>query len=329
MINRWALAMGLGLFAAALAAEAQPTAKTYRLGRLYWGSPPLTQMDIVSQSAFLHRLRALGYREGENLTIERRFGDGRPDRLREAARELAQSKVDVIFTAGDEAIRAAKEATETIPIIMMACDAVESGLIQSLARPGGNVSGITCLSGDLGAKRVEILRGLIGNYSRLAVIYNPRDPHTRNELTGVQMAVKRWAVETQFFGVADPAELEAAFSEIADNRIDSLFVVGDSFTVVHRSTITQLAAKHRLPAVYAFKEFVEAGGLAAYGPNLIEVLHVAAGQVDRVLRGAKPADLPVQQPTKFELTINLKTAKALGLTIPPSVLLRADRVIDP
>jgi len=328
MINRWALAMGLGLFAAALAAPAQPTAKTYRLGRLYWGSPPLTQMDVASQSAFLERLRALGYREGDNLIIERRFGDGQPDRLREAARELAQSNVDAIFTTGDEAIRAAKEATETIPIIMMACDAVESGLIQSLARPGGNITGITCVSGDLGAKRVEILRELIGNYSRLAVLYNPRDPHTRNQVAGVQMAVRQWAVETQLFGVANPTELEAAFSEMARKRTDSLLVVGDSFTVMHRSTITQLAAKHGLPAVYAFKEFVDAGGLAAYGPNLIEVLHVAAGHVDRVFRGAKPADLPVEQPTKFELIINLKTAKALGLTIPPSLLLRADRVIE-
>jgi putative ABC transport system substrate-binding protein len=260
--------------------------------------------------------------------FEERFGDGRPDGLVEAARQLVQLKVDVIFTAGDQAIAAAKAATQNIPIVMLACDAVEAGLVASLARPGGNITGITCASGELGAKRAETLRELVAKLSRLAIVYNPADPHTRLEIAGVAKALLRWGAETHNFPVRDPGELERAFFEMAQKRTDSLYVVGESFTMFHRATIAQLAAKHRLPAVYAFREFVDEGGLVAYGPNLIEMVRAGAGFVNRILRGAKPADLPVEQPTRFELVINLKTAKALGLTIPPSLLLRADQVIE-
>jgi putative tryptophan/tyrosine transport system substrate-binding protein len=211
---------------------------------------------------------------------------------------------------------------------MIACDAVAAGLIVSLARPGGNLTGITCMSREIAGKRIELLRAQLPHLGRLAVLYNPDDPGKAVELRETEASARALALRATAVPLRDPKEFEAAFATMTRDREEAAIVLGDSFTILHRKELVTLAEKHRLPAVYAYREFVASGGLMSYGPDLTETSRASAIHIDKVLRGAAPADLPVEQPTKFELVINRKTAKALGLTIPPSLLLQADQIIE-
>ncbi len=318
--------LALALLAAPLAAEAQPAGKVYRIGLLRADGPVSTWRS--SYRSFLEGLRELGYVEGTNVVFEVRSAEGKYERLPRLAAELVEHGVDVFFAAGDEKILALKQATSTVPIVMTACDALEVGFISSLARPGGNITGVTCLSGELAAKRLELLREVVPRMARVAVLYHPGDPHAGLEVARVQSLAQSWSVALQSLTVHDPIELEDRFATMGREHADALYVVAQTFTWSHAKKISALAAKHRLPAIHAHREFSDAGGLMAYGPNGNEMDRRAASYVARIFKGAKPADLPVEQPTKFELVINLKTAKALGLAIPPSVLARADEVIE-
>ena len=243
------------------------------------------------------------------------------------ANELVRLKVDILFAVGDQVIQYAKDVTRDIPIVMVACDAVVNGLVASLARPGGNVTGVTCITSDLSAKRAELLRQAVPTLQRLAVLYNPADPHAVLETQQTQEVARGWKVPLQPLEFHDPDQLEGLFALMRKERASALLTIGDNVAYFHRATIVHLAAQNRLPAMYSLREFVEAGGLVSYGVNLPVMFRQAASYVDKVLKGAKPADLPVEQPTKFELVINLKTAKQIGFTIPPNVLARADKVI--
>jgi putative ABC transport system substrate-binding protein len=311
----------LSLLAWPLAADAQPAKRVPHIGAL--GSAPNRGWDGFSQ-----RLRELGYMEGKNIVIEHRFWRGDVSRLQELAAELSRLNLDVIVAGGDQAIQAVKAAGGTIPIVMLACDAVEAGFVTSLVRPGGRITGVTCLTGELAAKRLELLREVQPRFSNLSVLYNPGDPHAVIEARGASVAARVWKARVQMLEVRQTTDFDRRFSALVETHADALFVAGDSFTLVHAKRIVDFATRIRVPAIYAFREFVDAGGLMAYGTSLWEMGRAMAGHVDKILKGAKPGDLPVEQPTKFELVINLKTAKALGLTIPPSLLLQADEVIQ-
>ena len=313
-----------GLLAAPLAAVAQQAGKVARVGFLGTLLSPTLE-------AFTDGLRQLGWVEGQNLILERRFSEGRQERFRELASELVRLKVDVIVTSGTPASVAAKAATTTIPIVMaVVIDPVGSGLVASLARPGGNITGNSWLGSALSAKRLELLKEAVPKVSRVATIFNPTNPAHQLALGEMQTTARRLGVTLQLQEITNPDDFEKAFAAITRSRPDALFTVTDPlyFPERERKRILEFAAKRRLPAMYEWREFVESGGLMAYGVNVRYLLRHAATYVDKILRGAKPADLPVEQPTKFELIINLKTAKALGQTIPPSVLARADEVIE-
>jgi ABC-type uncharacterized transport system substrate-binding protein len=309
-----------------LVAEAQQPGRIYRIGLLRADGPVSTWR--ASYRPFLEGLRELGYVEGSNVVFEVRSAEGKYERLPALAAELVERGVDVFFAAGDEKILALKQATNAIPIVMSVCDALEVGFVSSLARPGGNVTGVTCISGDLAVKRLELLKEVVSQMSRVAVLYHPGDPHAGLEVARVESMAQSWGIRVQSLTVRDPVELEDGFAAMARERADVLFVVGQSFTWTHVKRISDLAAKNRLPAIHANREFSDAGRLMAYAPNGNAMDRRAATYVARILKGAKPADLPVEQPTKFELVINLETAKALGLTIPPAVLARADEIIQ-
>jgi len=321
------VALAGGLLAAPLASEAQQPEKVARLGWLANATPAIHFAD-PNNKAFMNRLRELGYVEGRNLVIERRFAEGRMERHRAFAEGLARLKVDAIFAYGDHVIQMAKEATNDVPIVMIACDALATGLISSLAHPGGNVTGVTCITNDLSAKRADLLRQTVPTLQRLAVLYNPADPHTALELKHTREVAETWKVPVQPLEVRDFDQLESLFASMMKERPNALITIADNLTALHKTRIVGLAAKNRLPTMYGFREFVDAGGLISYGADYRGMMLQAAVYVDKILKGAKPADLPVEQPTKFELVINLKTAKALGLTIPPSVLAQADEVIQ-
>ena len=308
--------------------EAQQAGKVARLGWLINGSPSSTSPDVVNRNAFLGQLRELGYVEGQNLVIERRFAEGRMERHRAFLDELVRLKVDSIFAAGDQVIQMAKDATSTIPIVMLACDALATGLISSLAHPGGNVSGVTCITSELSVKRADLLHQTVPTLQRLAVLYNPADPHAVLEMKHTREIAEAWKVPVQPLELRDPDQLDALFALMKKERASALLTIGDNLTLFNRAAIVRRVTQNRLPAMYGFREFVDDGGLISYGVNLPVMFRQAAFYVDKILKGAKPADLPVEQPTKFELVINLKTAKALGLTIPPSLLARADEIIQ-
>src|SRR5215471_1920391 len=320
--------LALNVIVSLLPAEAQQAGKVARLGFLLSSSAIPTTADLQKRNAFLNQLRDLGWVEGQNLIIERRFAEGHVERQPGLANELTQLKVDAIFTVGDRLIQDVKDATSSIPIVMVACDALATGLIASLARPGGNVTGVTCITADLSAKRAELLRQATPALRRLAVLYNPADPHTILEVKQTRATAEAWKISLLPLEFHDLDQLESLFALMKKERTDALLTVGDNLTIFHRVAIVQLAAKNRLPAMYGVREFTDAGGLISYGVNLPEMFRQAAFYVDKILKGAKPADLPVEQPTKFELVVNLKAAKGLGLTIPPSVLARADEVIE-
>jgi putative ABC transport system substrate-binding protein len=316
------------LLAAPLAAEAQQAAKVARVGYLAGslaGGPHLPE-------AFLQGLRDLGYVEGRNVVIEYRDAEGKFERLPALAAELVALKVDVIVAASTLPAAAAKQATRTIPIVFAATgDPVTSGLVTSLARPGGNVTGLSVVAPELVGKRLEQLKQAVPGVSRVAVLWHPGFLGERAEkdmLKEAEVAGRALGVRLQFVEARGPEEFDRAFSDMTRARAGALTVLPSTMFLIERRRLVDLAAKNRLPAVYTWRESVDAGGLMSYGPNLADLYRRAANYVDKILKGAKPADLPVEQPTKFELVINLKTAKALGLTIPRSLLLNADELIQ-
>ena len=311
----------LVLFAAPLAAEAQ---NLQRIGLISIGADPSRPVVWLP---FLERLRELGYVEGGNITIERRFAAGRPERLDELVADLAHLRVDIIVATGPPEVLAAKRAMPTTPIVMMVVpDPVGEGLVTSLARPGGTVTGLSTLAPELYAKRLEVLKEVIPAVTRVGLLSTPATAHSAAASREITTAARVLGVKIQV--VRNPQDLDRAFITITRERLQAVFVVTDPISFNQRARIADFAAKSHLPTMYELKDYVEAGGLMAYGPSLADLSRRAATYVDKILKGAKPADLPIEQPTKFELVINLKTAKAIGLTIPQSVLGRADQVIE-
>jgi putative ABC transport system substrate-binding protein len=278
--------------------------------------------------AFLQGLRELGYFEGKNIVIERRYAEGKVDRLPALAAEFVSLKVDVIISSGPTATRPAKSATATIPIVMtFDDDPVGSGFVASLARPGGNITGLSTLSPEISGKQLELLKEVLPKLGRAAVIGTSTRQGTEQTLKEMEPAAGAFGVKLQYLDVQDPKDIESVFRAASKGRADAVLVLQSPVFNSQRAQIAELAVKSRLPAAYPRREFVEAGGLMSYGVSQTDLDRRAAGYVDKILKGAKPADLPVEQPTKFELVINLKAAKQIGLTIPPNVLARADRVI--
>ena len=315
------------ILAAPLAADGQPTGKVHRIGYLS-GSSATAVLRFVE--GFRQGLRDLGWVEGQNIVIDYRFAEGRFDRLPDLAAELVRLKVEVIVAGPTPPAVAAKNATGTIPIVMYAVgDPVGQGLVASLARPGGNVTGLSFTVGsETFGKGLELLKETVPEVRRLAVLSNPANASHALAIENVKVAARSLGVQLQLLEARGPEEFEGAFAAMAKERVAALLVPTDPVFFLHRARLAELAAKNRLPSVHSLREYVEAGGLMSYGPSLLDLLRRAATFVDKILKGAKPADLPVEQPTKFELVINLKTAKALGLTIPQSLLLRTDQVIE-
>ncbi len=315
---------------APLLSEAQQPGKVYRIGLLVPGAGPASSYFASHRLEPLRQgLRELGYVEGQNFTIEYRAAKGKPERLPDLAAELVRLKVDVIVTAATPAAKAAKNATSTIPIVMAdPGDPVATGLVASLARPGGNLTGVSSIAPDLASKRLELLKETVPKISRVAVVWNSAIPPAEVALKELRAAALALGVQLQSVEVQGPNGFENAFAAITKERADALFVFPDPLTFNNRELIVDFAAKSRISAMFGAREFVDVGGLMAYGPSYPDMFQRAGALVGKILKGAKPADLPVEQPTKFELVINLKTAKALGLTIPPSVLIRADQVIQ-
>jgi ABC-type uncharacterized transport system substrate-binding protein len=328
MDRRAFLAGAAALLVAPLAAEGQEAAKVARIG--YLAGNLATSPHVLE--AFRQGLRDLGYVEGRNVVIEYRDAEGKLDRLAALAAELVALKVDVIVAPGTPQALAAKQATRTLPIVFpVAVDPVQSGLVTSLSRPGGNVTGLSAVAAELVGKCLEQLKQAVPGVSRVAVLWQPGGFGERTErdmLNGAEVAARALGVRPQFVEARRPADFDRAFSEMTGARAGALTVFPNAMFTIERRRLVDLAAKNRLPALYAFREYVDAGGLMAYGPNLADLYRRAATYVDRILKGTQPGDLPVEQPTKFELVMNLKTAKALGLTIPPSLLARADQVIE-
>ena len=312
------------LLALGLPAEAQQPKKVPRIAYLGGGSAELEKAWL---DAFLQGLREFGYFEGKNIVVERRFAAGRYDELSELAAELVRLKVDVILAASTPVAHSAKKATSAIPVVMVVADPIGTGLVSSLAKPGGNLTGLSDFHGDLITKRLEILQEVVPSASRIAVLLNPGNPSCSlqmKDLVAVApvLALTLFAVEAK--GLDDIA---SSFTTMKKQRAGAVLVCGDRLFSTHRRMIFDLSTKNRFPAIYSTKEYAEAGGLMSYGANFPDLYRRAAAYVDRILKGAKPADLPVEQPMKFEFVINLKAANQIGLTIPPNVLARADKVI--
>jgi putative tryptophan/tyrosine transport system substrate-binding protein len=307
-----------------LAAGAQQPGRVARIGYL---SPAVTS---PRDQAFRQRLQELGYVEGKNIVVEYRFAEGNFDRLRALAEELVRLEVDVIVAVVTQATLAAKHATKTIPIVFAAVsDPLGTGLVVSLARPGGNVTGTAGMSADVVGKSLELLKEVAPAVSRVAVIWNPDNAiYQAQMLRDTQLAAGRLEIELRIIAIRGAHELEPTFADIARTQVGALIVFGDPVYLPHAARMADLANKSRLPAMYSIREYAVAGGLMAYGASFPALFRRAADYVDRILKGAKPADLPVEQPTKFEFVINLKSAKALGITIPPTLLATADEVIE-
>ena len=319
------LAIGAMLLALSFPVEAQQPTKIPRIGFLVARSPSANADRI---EAFRQGLRELGYVEGKNIVIEWRFWEEKADRLPALAAELVRLKVDIIVTGGATNTRAAKEATSTIPIVMtQAGDPVGSGFVASLARPGGNITGLSTLAPELSGKRLELLREIVPGLSRVAVLGNSTQPGSAQALKEVELAAGALKVKLQYTDIRGPKDIETAFRVASKGRAEAVLVLAGLVLAAHRTQILDLAVKSRLPAIYPQTEYTQAGGLVYYGANTPDLDRRAAYYVDKILKGAKPADLPVEQPKKFELVINLKTANQIGLTIPPNVLARADKVI--
>ncbi len=318
----------LGILGApfAVAAQGAKSGKPARIGRL---SPNSAESDAPGLDAFRKGLRDLGWVEGQDFAIEALFAEGEPERLPDLAAQLVRQRVDIILAGSTPGTLAAKRATSAIPIVMVTTgDPVRGGLVASLAQPGGNVTGLTALGQALSAKRLELLKEAVPGVARVAVLTSPGSPYTGPFLRDRASLAQALGVRLQVVEARDPTQFEQAFAEMARERAGAFMVFTDVMFISHRRRLVELAAKSRLPAVYPEREFVSAGGLMFYGASLVDMYYHAAVYADKILKGTKPADLPVEQPTKLELVINLKTAKTLGLAIPSSVLLRADHVIE-
>ena len=328
MISRRGVLVGASVtLLAPPAIRAQQANEVPRIGLLWGGETAFARPYVeAARRAF----GELGYVEGKDFSVDYRFGERKSGAVNAGAAELVQLKVAVIVAAGDPAIDAARRATSTIPIVMVAAgDPVRAGFVASLARPGGNITGMTFLTRELAAKRLEILKEVVPTASRVAVLWNPDNPGALDDFNATQAAATLLKLNLQSREVRTVPEFERAFQAMADERAQGIVVLTDPLTATRAGKpIAELAAKHRLPTMCELREFTESGGLISYGPSLLAMIQRAATFVDRILRGVKPADLPIERPTKFELVINLKTAKALGLTIPPSLLARADQVIE-
>ena len=316
--------LGTCVLAVPFAVRAQQQ-RVYRIGFL-GNSTAALEANLVGP--FREGLRDLGYVEGRNIVIEYRWAEGKYERFPELIAELVALNVDIIVTAGTPAALAVKRAMVRIPLVMAAVgDPVGTGLVASLARPGGNFTGLTAIAPDLEGKRLELLREVVPKVSHVSFLLNPENALQTASEKQARAAAEVLHVDVQFVGVREVSHFDQAFDTIAKERPDALIVLADRVFLHNRARIVDFAARNRLPAVYPYRELVEAGGLMSFGPNYADMHRRAANYVDKILKGAKPADLPVEQPTKFELIINLKTAKALGLTIPQSVLIRADEVM--
>ncbi|MBI4487519.1 MAG: ABC transporter substrate-binding protein [Deltaproteobacteria bacterium] len=307
-------------------AQAQQAKKVHRIGFLSLSS---ASGNLPRIEAFRQGLRELGYVEGQSFVIDYPYAEGKSDRLPNLAADLVSLKVDVIVAPGTGPVSAAKQATRTIPIVMVnAADPVGDGFVSSLARPGGNITGLTNIAPDLSGKRLELLKEAVPKASRMAILWNPVVQQRIIEFKQTQVAARALGLQLQSAEARAANDLEPAFSAMTEGRANALIVLGDGMFNANRTRILDLAAKGRLPAMYNAEEYVLAGGLMVYGPSTNDLSRRAAMYVDKILKGAKPADLPVEQPTKFELVVNLKTAKAIGVKIPPAVLARADKVIN-
>jgi|SRR5713226_1211407 len=313
------------LLAVAVIAEAQQPKKVPRIGFLGGTSASIEKSRI---EAFRQGLRELGYVEGKNIIIEWRWAEGKFDRLPEFAAELVRLNVEVIVTGGSTSTGAAKKVTTTVPIVMAQVnDPVGSGFVASLARPGGNMTGLSTLVPELSGKRLELLKEVVPKLSRVAVFGDSTTPGNAQSLKETELAARPFKLQLQYLDILGPKDIEIAFREATKGRADAALVLGAPVLISQRKKIADLMVKNRLPATYNVAEYVEAGGLMSYGVSVIDLYRRAATYVDKILKGAKPSDLPVEQPTKFEFIINLKAAEQIGLTIPQTVLYRADKVI--
>jgi putative tryptophan/tyrosine transport system substrate-binding protein len=319
------ITLALGLLVAPLASDAQPPGKIPRVGILTAVTAPTIEplQELLRQG-----LRERGYVEGQHIVLESRSAEGHYERLPALAAEMVARPVDVLVTWGTPATVAAKKATSTVPILFFGVgDPVGSGLVASLARPGGNVTGVTNLTAELSAKQLELLKEVVPGLTQIAVLRNPRNPASAVQLQWTELAAQPLGMQLHVVDVRDPSEFEAAFLSMTRERAGALIVLADTMFLNQRRQIADLALKHRLPATFNWREYAEAGGLIAYGPRLADQWRRVAEFVDKILKDVRPADLPVEQPTTFELVLNLKTAQALGLTLPPTLLLLADEVI--
>jgi putative tryptophan/tyrosine transport system substrate-binding protein len=328
----WCSAVGvivtltLSLLATPLTAEAQSPREVHRIGLLWNSSPSLTHHHL---EAFRHGLHEHGYVEGEHFTIESRYAEGNPDRLPGLAAELVNLPVAVIVTSGAQAIQAAKQATSTIPVVFAASsDPVAMGFVTSLARSGGNLTGLSLRAPELSGKRLELLKETVPELAHVAVLLNPANPNNAEQLRETQRAAQALQVQLHLVEVRDPQEIDHAFSAIRSVPVGALLVLMDPLFLSQRARLVELTVTSRLPAMYALREDAEAGALMAYGPSFPDLFRRAATYTAKILKGAKPADLPVEQPMKYELVLNLKTARALGLTFPPHLLVWANKVIQ-
>jgi putative tryptophan/tyrosine transport system substrate-binding protein len=324
-LSFFSFTLGTLLYALCFPVEAQQPKKVPRIGFLFVSSLSSNSARIEAFREGLHELR---YIEGENIAIEWRSAEEKTNRVPTLAAELVRLKVDVMVTAGPAATRPAKEATVSIPIVMAQdSDPVGNGFVASLARPGGNITGLSTLSPELSGKQLELLKEIVRKLSTVAVIGNSNRPGNAQALKEMELAAGRFGVKLQYLDVRDPMEIEPTFKAASNGRVNGVLMLGNPIATSHRTQIADLAVKNRLPVIYDRPEFVEDGGLMTYSVSQNELYRRAATYVDKILKGAKPANLPVEQPTKFELIVNLKAAKSIGLTIPPNVLARADRVI--
>jgi putative ABC transport system substrate-binding protein len=303
-------------------AHAQQVDKVPSVGLLL--TSPLTSPHC---QGFRQGLRDLGYIEGLNIAIAAKSAEGNPDRFPELARQLVRLNVNVMLVGGDQALRAAKEATDAIPIIAAACDPLDS-LVVSIARPGGKATGLTCISSEMAGKRLQLLKELLSPLTRVAILYNPEDRNKPWEYKQSQEAADKLELTLRAYEARSSIEIDEAFARIVDDHMQALIIFSDGLTVAHEKKLADLALANKLPAMFGFREFTELGGLASYGSSLPEMWRRAAWYVDKILKGVSPGDIPIEQPTRFELVVNLKTAKALGLEIPPTLLARADEVIE-
>ena len=310
------------LFALCVPVNAQQSPKIPRVGVLFMGGKDQPHLEALKKG-----FRDLGYREGKNIVLIYRYAEGRNARLQDLAKEFVRDEVDVIVTTSTISAQAARQATQSIPIVMTSGSPIQQGLADSLAKPGGNVTGLTVLPADLSGKRVELLKETFPKAHRVAALWSSHDVLSTGNFKESQDAAQAFAMQLHSFELRNVDDIDKAFAEMPKNRVDSVLVIISPFVTLHSKRIVELALKHRLPGMYPTRQFVEEGGLMAYGPLISDLYYRAATYVDKILKGAKPADLPIEQPTKFDLIINLKAAKQMGLVIPPNVLARADRVI--